>query len=85
MFGELGLMMKKPRAATIIAKEDTEFAILEAADFISILQAGEIRKFNRRVLFFSQSLLQNCGREVVVKFSYNFEKMKFQKGQFIYH
>jgi len=53
MFGELSLMMKKPRAATIIAKEDTEFAILEAADFISILQAGEIRRFNRRVLFFA--------------------------------
>ena len=77
--------MKKPRAATIIAKEDTEFATLDAADFISILQSGEIRKFNRRVNFFASSLLQNCGREVVVKFSYNFEKMKFEKGQYIYH
>lgn len=33
MFGELGLLMKKPRAATIIAKEDTEFAVLDANDY----------------------------------------------------
>jgi CRP-like cAMP-binding protein len=37
MFGELGLLLKKPRAATIICKEDTEFAILEAEDYSKIL------------------------------------------------
>ncbi|KAL4474954.1 hypothetical protein ABPG74_001650 [Tetrahymena malaccensis] len=84
MFGELGLLMKKPRAATIIAKEDTEFAVLDAEDYIQILKAGEMKKFNRRINFFSSSLLQNCGREVVLKFSYNFEKLKFEKGQNIY-
>ncbi|EAR86442.2 cyclic nucleotide-binding domain protein (macronuclear) [Tetrahymena thermophila SB210] len=84
MFGELGLLMKKPRAATIIAKEDTEFAVLDAEDYIQILKAGEMKKFNRRINFFSSSLLQNCGREVVLKFSYNFEKLKFEKGQSIY-
>ncbi|KAL4512235.1 hypothetical protein ABPG72_005237 [Tetrahymena utriculariae] len=84
MFGELGLLMKKPRAATIIAKEDTEFAVLDAEDYIQILKAGEMKKFNRRINFFSSSLLQNCGREVVLKFSYNFEKQKFEKGQSIF-
>ncbi len=29
IFGELGLVMKKPRAATIIIKEDAEFAVLD--------------------------------------------------------
>lgn len=34
MFGELGLLMKKPRAASVIAKEDSEFATLDANDFL---------------------------------------------------
>ena len=29
MFGELGLIMEKRRAATIITKENTEFAVLD--------------------------------------------------------
>ena len=36
-FGELALMSNKPRAATIIAKEDTFFAILDKDPFDKIL------------------------------------------------
>lgn len=36
-FGELALMSNKPRAATIIAKEDTYFAILDKDPFDRIL------------------------------------------------
>ena len=37
MFGELGLIMEKRRAATIVTKENTEFAILDKNDFNRIL------------------------------------------------
>ena len=33
MFGELGLLNKKRRAATIICKEDSKFAILSKDDY----------------------------------------------------
>lgn len=36
-FGELALMSNKPRAATIIAKEDTYFACLDKEPFDKIL------------------------------------------------
>lgn len=52
MFGELGLLMKHHRSATIIAREDTELATLDAKEYLQILQTGEMRKFNRRINFF---------------------------------
>lgn len=36
-FGELALMNSKPRAATIICKEDCQFAVLEKGPFKEIL------------------------------------------------
>ena len=36
-FGELALIDNKPRAATIICKSDSHFAVLEKKDFNSIL------------------------------------------------
>ena len=57
MFGELGLLMKKPRAATILAKEDTEFAVLSANDFRKILEVVELKKIDDKVNFFKKFML----------------------------
>ena len=38
-FGELALISRKPRAATIVAKEDTHLACLDKQHFASILSA----------------------------------------------
>ena len=59
MFGDLGLLMGKPRvtkyfilftlghqSATIICREDTEFAILSAESYRRVLKAVEIQKIN---------------------------------------
>ena len=40
MFGELGLLLKKPRAASILTKEDTDFAVLTADEFKKILEVA---------------------------------------------
>lgn len=38
MFGELGILMNKPRAATIAAKTNTHFAVISSADYKLILE-----------------------------------------------
>lgn len=40
-FGELALLERKPRAATIICEEDCDFAILDKAPFQQILCKSE--------------------------------------------
>jgi CRP-like cAMP-binding protein len=52
MFGDLGLLLRKPRAATIVCREDTEFATLTADDYRKILKNAEIMKMNHQVDFF---------------------------------
>lgn len=37
MFGELGLLNNLPRSATIVAREDSEFAVLQGEDYKNIL------------------------------------------------
>jgi CRP-like cAMP-binding protein len=46
MFGDLGLLLQKPRAATIICCKDTEFATLTTEDYRKILKNAEITKMN---------------------------------------
>ena len=38
--------MRKPRAATILAREDTEFAVLNADEYRKILSVGEMKQIN---------------------------------------
>jgi CRP-like cAMP-binding protein len=41
MFGELGIMMNKPRAASIVAKTNTHFAVIPSSDYKLILEEQE--------------------------------------------
>lgn len=40
-FGDLGLLIGKSRSATIVCKEDTEFAVLTKKDFKELLENAE--------------------------------------------
>ena len=39
MFGELGILRNKPRAASIVVKSPTHLAVMEKEDYIKILKA----------------------------------------------
>lgn len=41
-----GLLLNKPRAATILVREDAEFAVLNAEDYRKILYVGEMEQMN---------------------------------------
>jgi hypothetical protein len=69
MFGELGLINRKPRMATIICKVDCHFAVLECEDFDSILKANELKKMNQLIDFFIKNMLKTCSFDFALKFS----------------
>ena len=52
-FGELALLSNKPRAATIICREECDFAVLEKEDFRKILKYSEEKKLLEEMNFFA--------------------------------
>ena len=48
-FGELALINEKPRAASIICKVNTTFAVLKKNHFASILGRFEEKKLNEKI------------------------------------
>lgn len=84
MFGEVGLSMRKPRAASIVCFEESEFAILDADDFTNILKKIEKKEIEDRVSFFSDNFCRGLRSEVVLKISLNFLKQRFYKGKIIF-
>lgn len=46
-FGELALISHKPRAATIRAAEDCEFAVLDKADYQRVYGKIQEKKLNK--------------------------------------
>lgn len=83
-FGEVGLLLKKPRAATILCKENTDFAVLESDDFKKILKTVEKNQMEDRVDFFKENLFNEMSRDNVLRLSYMFQKIKSFKGQYLY-
>lgn len=67
MFGELALITKKPRAATIIAQQDSEFATLDVKSFSKIFEIVQKQKIEVKNDFFQQNFLQEFGREQLTK------------------
>lgn len=84
IFGELGLLMKKPRAATIIVKESAQFGTLSKIDYEEILMKTEVEKMYRKIQLFRTYLPQRIGTDTISKFAYLFQKQKFLLNQAIY-
>ena len=83
--GELGLITQNPRAATIVAREDCDLAVLNGSDFKRILHAAEEKKIQKKKNFYANTLFRDFNRSLVFKLSYLFEKRKFFKNQVIFH
>lgn len=84
MFGEVGLTMKKTRAATVICKEDCELAVLNYEDFGRILQKVERKIIESRVEFFKEKIFVGIPVDVVIRLSLLFKKRKYFQGNTVY-
>ena len=72
-FGELALLSRKPRMATIICEEESEFFVLSKKDFDKILKNKKI--LNEKLAFlqslpFLADLTQEHSREVYSRAEY---------------
>ena len=81
-FGDLALTNDKPRAATILATEDTHFVSLTKKDYKAIFDT-QIKKMKAKLDFFS-SIFEGCSMESIVKFSYAFYERNYKYGQKIF-
>ncbi|TNV83980.1 hypothetical protein FGO68_gene11952 [Halteria grandinella] len=84
-FGELALVRKKPRAATVTCVEETHFATLDKHDFEICLAKIERKRLNQMLKFMQQIPCFSCWTHTsILKFSYYLKKEKFNRNQIIY-
>ena len=84
IFGELGLILKKTRAATIMVQKEAEFGTMSKLDYEDLLLQMEKTKFQTKIKFFRNCLPSDISKEVANKFSYIFEKKKYQMNHDIF-
>ncbi|CDW71386.1 UNKNOWN [Stylonychia lemnae] len=84
-FGELALIQLKPRAATIICKEDCMFATLDRQSYDKVLKKIQQNQLNLNIKFLqSIPFFSKWTKNSVAKFSYYFEKKQFRRNQIVY-
>ena len=57
-FGELGLLTKKPRKATVLCVEDCYLIYLEKIDYKNVVQSVDLLKMSRKIGFFERYFLK---------------------------
>ena len=84
-FGELALISNKPRAATIRAKEDSHFAVLEKYDYQKVLGVIQEKILNRKINFFKNlQIFADWTRGAIAKATYYFHEKSFSRNYFLY-
>ena len=85
-FGELALMEKKPRSATILTKTPCHFAVLDKTNYQRILAGRMKRKRLDLVDFLQKQLLfKNLTKGSLIKLSYCFEEKIYKKDHVLLH
>lgn len=81
-FGELALLNDAPRSATIYTIEDSQFAILEKADFTNIMAKVIREKFASQVQFLSKfPYLNHLTRKGKEKLCFFLKQERYTIGQ----
>lgn len=84
IFGELGLIRKKPRAATIMVRRPTNFGTMTKSEYEDILLWMEQEKLYNKLKFFQKFLPNQLSLDSVTKFAYLFEKQKFSMNHDVF-
>ena len=84
VFGELAIIRKKKRAATIVCLENTHLAVLMKKDYESILLEQETAKFQKILDFFNKTLFKRCSNDRMTFIAYLYKKRKYVKDQIVF-
>lgn len=79
-FGELGLLRRKPRAATILCVENTHLGFLKKEDYEIVYFDLQSQKLRIMLKFFNKSLGRPIANDTLTKYAYLFEKRKYKFG-----
>ncbi|EAS04474.2 cyclic nucleotide-binding domain protein (macronuclear) [Tetrahymena thermophila SB210] len=84
VFGDFGLLIRKPRSATILAVQDTIVLSIQKSDYEELIREISYNKMEKKVKFFQQSLCFNENKikpeqlnQIVLDFS---TKIKLNQG-----
>ena len=85
-FGELALVRKEPRAATVVCLESTEFMVMSKKDYDRILRAADERRIWERVNFCaSVHMLSSATRNTLLSAAYAFKEVSAPRGKALVH
>ncbi|KAL4478319.1 hypothetical protein ABPG72_009555 [Tetrahymena utriculariae] len=84
VFGDLGILTKKPRAATIVCNEDCYFGVLNVEDYSKILMDQKKKKMQKGIKFLASTINISLSIEKMAKISQFFEKRLFASGERIF-
>lgn len=83
-FGELALLYNAPRAATILAKEDSTLYSLDRATFNNIVKDAAIKKRERYIDFLNKvNLLDELDTYEKTKICDCLQSQKFKPGEYV--
>jgi hypothetical protein len=83
-FGELGLLTRKPRKATVLCLEETYFIYLEKPDYKNVVQSIDQSKMLKKLNFFSENFLKGYTQDGILKLIYFFDKIKLNFNRLLY-
>lgn len=85
VFGELGIIQKKRRAATILCKTTCEMGFITREDYDRILLEVEKTKMETKKRFFGVTVFKNSfSQDLAYHIGYMFEKHIFSRGEYVY-
>lgn len=85
-FGELSLIMNKPRAATVLTQIPTHAASLSRPDYEKIIKPIEERKLNSKINYLkSFPFLSHLSRQTLSKLPHSAPELTFNRGNTVYH
>ncbi len=85
VFGELALIKNQPRAATILAKKRSFFAVLDRQTYKRVLMKIEQKRLNKAVGFLhSLPFFKSWTRSTISKFQYFFTRQEFSRNHVVF-
>ena len=85
-FGELALINYKPRAASVICREESNFAVLERNDYLRVLAKAHDQTLKSKLqLLLHNPAFSSWSKAALRSLSYFFRERQYKRGQTLFH